>query len=165
MAPGKSLDMSRRTALYRLYDAADQLLYIGISFNPAKRGYQHAMASPWWHDVARKEITWYETRPDAEAAERDAVLAERPLYNVRRIRAPRGPRARWSPTYASIAEALERATKEVKLAEAAREQARAKLRDLIADAAAAGMPPAQITNAISRYYARSYISLIARGKA
>jgi hypothetical protein len=41
----------RRTALYRLFDAADDLLYIGVSYDPRDRGYQHVMTKTWWRDT------------------------------------------------------------------------------------------------------------------
>jgi predicted GIY-YIG superfamily endonuclease len=37
-----------RTALYRLYDATDQLLYVGISTNPEERWKTHTMLKSWW---------------------------------------------------------------------------------------------------------------------
>jgi len=69
------------TALYRLYDDSGQLLYIGITRSPAWRWYKHASCSPWWPQVRRREIVWYDTRPEARAAEIEAIGAERPIHN------------------------------------------------------------------------------------
>lgn len=79
--PSKSIDFSRRTALYRLFDAEGRLLYIGIAFNPDSRWAGHAASKSWWLDVAEKRIEWHETRSKAVAAERAAIAAELPLYN------------------------------------------------------------------------------------
>ncbi|WP_200308221.1 type II toxin-antitoxin system prevent-host-death family antitoxin [Streptomyces adelaidensis] len=73
---------TQRTALYRLYDSSDALVYIGISTQPETRWTQHASDKPWWPLVARKEVEWHADREQAEIAERTAVRAEAPLYNT-----------------------------------------------------------------------------------
>lgn len=70
------------TALYRMYDADDQLLYIGITCNKAARWDAHRRNSPWWKLVARKELTTYPDRSAALTAELAAIRAEKPLHNV-----------------------------------------------------------------------------------
>lgn len=79
--PSKSIDFSRRTALYRLFDTEGRLLYIGIAFNPDNRWAGHGASKSWWVDVAEKRIEWHETRSAAVAAERAAIASELPLYN------------------------------------------------------------------------------------
>lgn len=74
--------MTERTALYRLYDVDDQLLYIGISVNPTTRWSMHAGEKTWWPLVARKDLAWLDNRDDAERAEACAIIKERPRYNV-----------------------------------------------------------------------------------
>lgn len=69
------------TALYRLYDANDQLLYIGIAEYPPKRFVEHERDKPWWPEVARRDVEWIESRAKAETAERCAIAAEGPRYN------------------------------------------------------------------------------------
>lgn len=69
-----------RTALYRLYDGEDRVLYIGITNMPNVRFDAHRM-KPWWKQVARKDIEWFENRHQASCAEVRAIRAERPLYN------------------------------------------------------------------------------------
>lgn len=71
------------TSLYRFYDAAGTLLYVGISNNPARRWKQHADTKPWWSDVDRKTVEWLASRAEAEAAEAEAIKAEKPLHNWR----------------------------------------------------------------------------------
>lgn len=69
------------TALYRLYDANDRLLYIGIARHPKFRWEQHANDKPWWHLVARKTVEWCDDRSSALNAERGATAEEKPLYD------------------------------------------------------------------------------------
>ena len=73
---------ARRTALYRLYGANDQLLYIGASGNLETRWKTHAKERLWWPEVARRELTWYDTRAEATRAEKRAIEVERPKYNI-----------------------------------------------------------------------------------
>jgi predicted GIY-YIG superfamily endonuclease len=83
--------VSDRTAVYRLFDADDVLLYIGISKNFGQRWHQHAATQPWWPEVQRQAIEWHPGRPQALAAETSAIREERPRYNVvHGERAPRG---------------------------------------------------------------------------
>jgi len=70
-----------RTALYRLYDEGDQLVYIGIASNPIFRWQQHSRTSPWWPNVAKLTLEWLETRECALEAEEGAIKRERPLHN------------------------------------------------------------------------------------
>jgi predicted GIY-YIG superfamily endonuclease len=71
-----------RTALYRLYDAEDQLLYIGISSSPTRRWRQHERDKGWWPQVAKLVMVWLDSRLDAQSAEGHAIKAEGPLHNV-----------------------------------------------------------------------------------
>lgn len=83
-----------RTALYRLYDADDQLLYVGITNMPNVRLAAHR-GRGWWHQVARTEVEWYETRQPAAQAEVRAIQEEWPLYNV--TNSPRRSPIRYIP--------------------------------------------------------------------
>lgn len=68
-------------AVYRLYDANDELLYIGSSDNPDKRCARHRSTKPWWPQVARREVTWHPWR-EAWGVEADAIWHEQPKHNV-----------------------------------------------------------------------------------
>lgn len=70
-----------RTALYRLFDDADRLLYIGVSHKPDVRWGQHSEEKEWWPQVERRAVEWHDTRGSAERAELAAILGEEPLYN------------------------------------------------------------------------------------
>lgn len=79
---------SKRTALYRHFDASGRLLYIGISLNAVSRLAQHRITSPWFEDIARIELEWHETRTAAHDAERAAIRDERPIHNGLRYGMP-----------------------------------------------------------------------------
>lgn len=81
-----------RTALYRLYDADDELLYVGITWNPKSRWAQHATHKSWWHTVTRKTVEWHEDRSSAIAAEARATAAEKPRYDDSARRDQKTPR-------------------------------------------------------------------------
>ncbi|WP_179894561.1 GntR family transcriptional regulator [Streptomyces sp. f150] len=71
-----------RTALYRLYDADEQLLYIGISNDPDFRWKAHLYSRESWpKQVTRHAIEWWNTRNEAVAAEAAAIRTERPRHN------------------------------------------------------------------------------------
>jgi prevent-host-death family protein len=74
-------DTDQPTALYRLFDAAGRLLYVGIACDPEQRFKSHASTAPWWPLVERKEIEWRPNRSAAELDETHAIKAEGPLYN------------------------------------------------------------------------------------
>lgn len=73
--------MSERTALYRLYDAGGRLLYVGATKNTLQRWNQHKKTKPWWRQVARREVKWFDSRPSALLAEHWAIVTEFPLHN------------------------------------------------------------------------------------
>lgn len=75
------IDPRRLTTLYRLYDKADRLLYIGTSADTQTRWEQHAREKLWWSSVARATVEWHPDRTTAMAAERAAIKAEAPLHN------------------------------------------------------------------------------------
>lgn len=74
--------MSERTALYRLWDAADGLLYVGVAARPEFRWTQHADDKEWWSHVCRYEVEWHPDRETALLAEKQAIVAEQPLHNI-----------------------------------------------------------------------------------
>jgi hypothetical protein len=79
--------MPNKRALYRLYDAADQLLYVGIGIAPEYRVRAHRR-KPWGHLIVRAEIEWYPTDRAAAVAEKQAIRGEHPIHN--RMRYPGG---------------------------------------------------------------------------
>jgi hypothetical protein len=75
------MDTMPKQALYRHFDAAGQLLYVGISLCPFTRTRQHGMLSDWFDQVVRVEIERFDTRSQAEQAEYAAIRNERPIHN------------------------------------------------------------------------------------
>lgn len=83
----------RRTAVYRLFDAAGALLYVGASCNPQSRIPSHK-DKPWWQEVADTSVEWFADRVNALRHEAAAIADESPRYNrdtpdPERVRAPR----------------------------------------------------------------------------
>lgn len=68
-------------AIYRLYDASERLLYVGISKDPLTRWQEH-MGRRWWTKVVRYELRWHPSRADARAEEKRAMADEEPLHNI-----------------------------------------------------------------------------------
>lgn len=67
-------------ALYRHFDKAGALLYVGISAHPLKRQCQHQYAS-WFADISTITLEHFGNRAEAEAAERDVIRNEAPIHN------------------------------------------------------------------------------------
>jgi predicted GIY-YIG superfamily endonuclease len=78
--------MSEPTALYRLFDKNDVLLYVGISCKPSVRFSQHKAQKSWWPDVVRKDVEWMESWGAAALAEENAIYQEDPVWNISRPR-------------------------------------------------------------------------------
>ncbi|MGW1525411.1 GIY-YIG nuclease family protein [Streptomyces sp. NPDC002159] len=72
---------ARRAAVYRLFDAAGELLYIGSAYDPEERCKEHH-SKAWWPQVASRTEEWRRSRLDAYAWEMKAIANEGPLHNV-----------------------------------------------------------------------------------
>lgn len=70
------------TELYRYFDDAGVLLYVGISFSTLQRALQHRRDKSWWRYAKTIDIEHYDTRDAALEAERLAIVNERPLCNI-----------------------------------------------------------------------------------
>lgn len=77
----------RQPTVYRFYDSADRLLYVGFSICYLDRFEQHALPSSpsteWWPLQVRHTVVHYEDGATALAAERHAIRTEGPIYNRR----------------------------------------------------------------------------------
>lgn len=71
-----------RFVLYRFYDDAEELLYVGASADLITRMAQHSQEKPWWGDVADVKVQHFDTFDELVAAESHAIKAEKPLHNV-----------------------------------------------------------------------------------
>lgn len=70
-----------QTYLYRHFNKAGALLYIGIATDVERRTKQHK-SSVWGASITRTTIKTYSTRIKAAIAELQAIEKERPLHNV-----------------------------------------------------------------------------------
>lgn len=80
--PGVQAKGTNETAVYRLYDANDRLLYVGMGRNPMGRWSSHADQHAWWPSVVRFEVTWYPNRREAAAEERRALKEDDTVHNI-----------------------------------------------------------------------------------
>ena len=71
-----------KTQLYRHYDSDKKLLYVGISLSAAARLAQHRDAAHWFDDIATVTIETFPNREAALAAERKAIINEKPVCNI-----------------------------------------------------------------------------------
>lgn len=74
--------MSKRCAVYELYDGKDCLLYVGASCNPPRRYAEHQKMSPWFFGVAYSKVDWFDTREQAEREEYRRIGSLSPVFNV-----------------------------------------------------------------------------------
>ena len=70
--------------LYRLFDDAGDLLYVGITNRWSRRSGEHSRTKSWWPLVARVEEHSFPDRASVEAAEKEAIRSENPRHNVER---------------------------------------------------------------------------------
>lgn len=70
------------THLYRCYDHAGKLLYVGMSGNSLDRWMSHKRKSPWSDDVALMTVDHYPTKEAAIDAEAEVILTEKPPLNL-----------------------------------------------------------------------------------
>jgi excinuclease UvrABC nuclease subunit len=71
------------TNLYRHYNTTGILLYVGISISAIKRLSEHAVQSRWFNQIAVIKIEKFETRKEAQLAEKQAIERENPLFNIK----------------------------------------------------------------------------------
>ena len=73
--------MSKKPAVYRMFDADGVLIYIGYSTNVLRRIYSYTDFT-WYRRIATVKIEHFKTKKEAQQAEKDAIFNESPLYNV-----------------------------------------------------------------------------------
>jgi excisionase family DNA binding protein len=69
------------TTLYRFFNERGRCIYIGITEDARRRFLTHRKTA-WWREVADIEKEVFPTREAAAQAERAAIAAESPKYNV-----------------------------------------------------------------------------------
>lgn len=152
--------MSERHSVYWLFDVNRALLYIGESRNPLTRWKQHERDKPWWDEVTDFRIKWFDCFVDAAKAERLAILAENPRYNVERhdITWERPPRqSAWAPLPGELAQSLKVSGRRLARTSVMADRAtvrrrRGELGGLVYAALALGCQPKRIYNAAGITY-------------
>lgn len=79
--PGVAGKGSTETAVYRLFNEGDELLYVGISRNPMARWAEHAERH-WWAQVSQFTVEWHPTREAALSVELQTIHDDKPAHNV-----------------------------------------------------------------------------------
>jgi hypothetical protein len=79
------------TSLYRYYDRHGALLYVGISEDWELRLKNHQRYSEWFPYAYQLCLEHHRSRKSAQAAEREAIRSEWPLYNVHSSTRKTGP--------------------------------------------------------------------------
>ena len=91
-AVSSEADAVQSTALYRWFDAANLLLYVGISDNLSDRAGNHFKRSSWMDFTARSTVERFPSREKALEAETSAIKAEHPIFNERHNKTPEARR-------------------------------------------------------------------------
>lgn len=89
-APSTAPAKPKPTALYRYYDRAGALLYVGVAKNPIARLYSHLSGSLWVFEVCTITVEWFPSRAAAFGAETKAIKAEKPKHNCVDVKSPNG---------------------------------------------------------------------------
>ncbi len=59
--------------VYRMFDSADQLLYLGCTFKFFDRVGHHLVMQPWYRDITKITLEWYPARDDSDRRRDPAV--------------------------------------------------------------------------------------------
>lgn len=156
----------RRQTLYRMFDADNQLLYVGVSMNVAQRFAAHRSSKRWWGDINRIDLEHFASRREVLAAEAHAIRTEAPLYNVQYATRPLAVAAGTPRETVQLIDGLtqhEHAVREISLhrraLEAELEEARTEEREAIVAALDSGMKQVQVCALTG--YTREHVRRIA----
>lgn len=86
--------MTHKCALYRHFNKAGILLYVGISSSFMNRTANHRANAHWFEEIARIDVEWFASREAALWAEDVAIRQENPLHNRARPEGRKGPKSR-----------------------------------------------------------------------
>ena len=76
---------ARSSCVYRYFDEAGTLLYVGKTVRGMQRAWEHAEHSLWWAEVAYSTVEHLPSDAQALAAEAHAILTESPLHNAQGV--------------------------------------------------------------------------------
>lgn len=68
-------------AVYRMFSASGQLLYVGMTGDLGRRLDGHA-EKRWFPKVTSIALEWFPSEDAARIAERDAIRSEHPVHNI-----------------------------------------------------------------------------------
>jgi len=68
--------------LYRMWDAKEELIYIGISRSAMVRLSQHQQTKEWAAEVHNITLEYFDSRELCKLAETKAIKSEKPKYNI-----------------------------------------------------------------------------------
>jgi hypothetical protein len=77
-------DAAKGPCVYRCFDTAGDLLYIGSAKAYLRRMQSHVTQSEWWPEVANTKVQRFPTLLEARVAELHAITAENPRHNRQR---------------------------------------------------------------------------------
>lgn len=83
----RAIESVRPYCVYRFFDGAGTLLYVGVSSCFIQRLCGHQDDKEWFPEVCRMEIEYFDTRAEALAFESAEIRDRDPLYNVQGKRA------------------------------------------------------------------------------
>lgn len=70
------------TSVYRYYDEADRLIYVGITVRGIRRQTEHNGHANWWQFVARQDVEHLASRGEARHLEEQLIRQHRPPFNT-----------------------------------------------------------------------------------
>jgi hypothetical protein len=68
--------------VYRYYDSADRLLYVGYTHSFSTRASAHERDAVWWPDVVTVKLERFPDEISGRAAEKHGIIGEGPLHNI-----------------------------------------------------------------------------------
>lgn len=81
--PVENLEFQRWFYVYRYFNQAGELLYVGVTAEPYTRWTQHRRLREWSHEVTHVSLEQFAYEDLAYAHERKVIRAEAPRYNVK----------------------------------------------------------------------------------
>jgi hypothetical protein len=142
----------RVPTVYRFYDAAGVLLYVGSTWRPHMRWRQH-QSKPWFPEVTDVRVEQFSDLEAMREAERQAIHREQPRHNVlgrrrsedeeRRKRERQESEQRKAEDSARVQEAME----PIRQVTADRKRIQEEWRQVICGALAAGYSAVEIARA------------------
>lgn len=95
---------AREHFVYRAFDSAGRLLYVGCSLNVQQRMRDHRYWGSWYRLMVRHEVDGPYPYAEARAIEWEAIQTEDPIHNAQTPRAV-ADRSRRRKFYASVMDA------------------------------------------------------------